>query len=70
MKIRNVFIGWYPKTKVLIMVIRGYSDFASGGKLLKDPGLKALDLFKLEDQFIMHIDFTLISFIDSENGLK
>ena len=41
------------------MVIRGYSDFASGGKLLKDPGLKALDLFKLRDQFILHIDFTL-----------
>ena len=67
LKIRNVFIGWYPKTKVLIMVIRGYSDFASGGKLLKDPGLKALDL---SDQCIMHIDFTLFSFIDSENGLK
>ena len=29
----------------MIMVIRGYSDFASGGKLLKDPRLKMLDLF-------------------------
>ena len=40
------------------MVIRGYSDFASGGKLLKDPGLKALDLFKRS----MHYAYRFYSF--------
>ena len=48
---KNVSIEWYPRTKASIMGIQGFSDFASGGKLLKHSGYSSVYIDLRQTQF-------------------